>query len=75
MWDVEKLRAASVPTAAAVYTHDAFVPRDMSLETAGMLANCEVWETDAYEHNGLAASGGEVLRRLGGLLQGLNAQA
>lgn len=73
MWDVEKLRQADVPTAAAVYTHDAFVPREMSLETAALLPKCEVWETDAYEHNGLAASDGEVLRRLNGLLEGMNA--
>ncbi|HJH12982.1 MAG TPA: prolyl aminopeptidase, partial [Brevibacterium ravenspurgense] len=59
--------------AAAVYTHDAFVPREMSLETAALLPKCEVWETDAYEHNGLAASDGEVLRRLNGLLEGMNA--
>lgn len=69
MWEPEKLRAADVPTAAAVYTHDAFVPREFSHTTAEMLKNCTVWESGDYEHNGLAASDGAVLRRLNEILE------
>ncbi|WP_374928310.1 alpha/beta fold hydrolase [Kytococcus sedentarius] len=69
LYPVEALRRADVPVAAAVYSNDAYVPRDFSLETAGLLPDAQVYETSAHEHNGLSA-GSDVLDHLIGLLQG-----
>lgn len=64
LWDTDSLRAAEVPTVAAVYYDDAYVPRDFSLKTASLLSNHRSWVTNEYEHNGLRASGSVVLDRL-----------
>ena len=55
--------------AAAVYSNDAYVPRDFSMEAAALLPDARVYETSAHEHNGLGA-GEDVLDHLIGLLQG-----
>lgn len=68
LYDPERLAQNEVPTAAAVYTNDMYVPRALSLATAERIPRLSVWETDAYEHNGLRVDGarilGELLRRL-----------
>lgn len=64
LYDVEALRSAQVPCAAAVYYHDAYVPLQFSMETAALLPDMHPWVTSEYEHNGSNASGGAVLDRL-----------
>ena len=65
----ERLARADVPVAASVYTGDAFVPLDYSLETAALLPDCRTWVTSEYEHNGLRADTA-VIDHLIGLLKG-----
>jgi len=65
----DRLAGAEVPVAASVYTGDAFVPLDFSLETAALLPDCRTWVTSEYEHNGLRADT-SVIDHLLGLLQG-----
>lgn len=48
---------------AAVYTDDIFVPRELSLQTASAIG-AQVFETDAYQHDGLRRHGEAVLGRL-----------
>lgn len=64
----ERLARAEVPVAAAVYTGDAYVPLDYSLETAALLPDCRTWVTSEYEHNGLRMDDA-VLDHLIGLLK------
>lgn len=70
LYDADALRAVDVPGAAAVYHDDAYVPRELSLETAALLGGVKPWVTSEYEHNGLRASGDRVLDRLLGLASG-----
>ena len=48
---------------AAVYADDVFVPRELSLQTASAIG-AQVFETDAYQHDGLRRHGAAVLGRL-----------
>ena len=68
LYDAEVLRHNEVPVAAAVYTHDLYVDRDLSLETAATIRGTKVWETDEFEHNGLRADGERVFGTLFDLL-------
>ncbi|AWB84493.1 alpha/beta fold hydrolase [Corynebacterium liangguodongii] len=49
--------------AAVVYTDDIYVPRELSLETAELIG-ARVYETDAWQHDGLRKHGSHVLRAL-----------
>ena len=49
---------------AAVYFDDLYVDADLQLETASEVANLTTWVTDEWEHDGIGASGGEVVRHL-----------
>ena len=60
----ERLAQNTVPVAASVYTTDAYVPLEMSLETAAMIQGIRPWITSEFEHNGLRSHGGKVLDRL-----------
>ena len=64
LYDPAQLERNEVPAAAAVYTHDMYVPRALSMETAARIPHLSVWETDAYEHNGLRADGARILDEL-----------
>jgi hypothetical protein len=64
LYDPDVLRNNEVPVAAAVYTHDLYVDREFSLETAQAIHGTRVWETDEFEHNGLRADGERVLGTL-----------
>ncbi|WP_018296088.1 alpha/beta fold hydrolase [Corynebacterium lubricantis] len=57
---------ADVPTvcAAAVYTDDIYVPRELSLETAESIRDVRVWETSDLQHDGIRRAGEEVFARL-----------
>jgi proline iminopeptidase len=68
LYDPGALAQNQVPAAAAVYTDDMYVPRDLSLETAQQIPHLQVWETDELEHNGLRVEGRRVLDRLLGML-------
>ena len=70
LYDAEVLRHNDVPVAAAVYTHDLYVDRDFSHETAAAIRGTRVWETDEFEHNGLRADGERVLGTLIDLIRG-----
>ncbi|WP_373286735.1 alpha/beta fold hydrolase [Citricoccus zhacaiensis] len=70
LYDPEALAANTVPTAAAVYTHDVYVDRDLSLETASRVRGLRVWETDEFHHDGIGDDGPAILRRLLSLTDG-----
>ncbi len=59
-----------VPIAAAVYHDDAYVPRELSLETARRVPNLRTWVTNTYEHNGLRADGPRIVKRLLAMVRG-----
>ena len=44
--------------------HDVYVDRDLSLQTAGRVRGLQVWETDAFHHDGIGDDGPAILRRL-----------
>lgn len=69
LYNVERLRANTVPVAAAVYYDDMYVERAFSEEAAATIANCRVWVTNEYQHNGLRASDA-VLGRLIDMVRG-----
>jgi pimeloyl-ACP methyl ester carboxylesterase len=70
LYDEARLRANSVPAAAAIYFNDMYVPTEFSLRTAGTIAGLRPWVTSEYEHDGLRVSHGGVLDRLIGLARG-----
>lgn len=67
LYDRERLAANRVPVAAAVYTNDLYVDRELSLATAEAIAGCSVYESATHEHDGLREDGtaifGELLAR------------
>lgn len=64
LYDVDALAANTVPVAAAVFRHDIYVDRDLSLATAAAVRNLQVWETDEFHHDGLADDGEAIFERL-----------
>jgi len=64
LYDREALSSNTVPVAATVYTHDVYVDRDLSLRTAAAVNGLQVWETDAYHHDGIADAPEEIIPRL-----------
>jgi pimeloyl-ACP methyl ester carboxylesterase len=70
LYDADVLRANEVPTAAAIYADDMYVPRAFSEETAALIGSLRPWVTSEYEHNGLRADGERVLGRLIELARG-----
>ena len=71
LYDPARLAANEVPAAAAIYFNDMYVPRELSLPTAGAIRGLRPWVTSEHEHDGLRVSNGAVLRRLIDLAQGL----
>lgn len=63
-YDLARLAANEVPVAAAIYFDDLYVDADLQLRTADEIANLTTWVTDEWEHDGIRASGGEVVRHL-----------
>ena len=70
LYDPEALQRVRVPAAAIVYFDDAYVPTAHSLETAALMPTLTPWVTNEWEHNGIRASGTEVIDRLIGLVRG-----
>jgi pimeloyl-ACP methyl ester carboxylesterase len=64
LYDPARLAANEVPAAAAVYHDDMYVPAPLSLRTAASIRGLRPWVTNEWEHEGLRASGRQVLDRL-----------
>lgn len=70
LYDPEKLAKNKVPSAAALYLEDMYVPRHMSEETAAAIPNLRVWATNEFDHNGIRSDGEKILDRLLDLARG-----
>jgi len=70
LYDPTRLAANEVPVAAAVYYHDMYVDRELSMQTARAIRGLQAWVTSEYEHDGLRVSNGAVLDRLIGMARG-----
>jgi pimeloyl-ACP methyl ester carboxylesterase len=70
LYDAELLASVDTPCAAAIYADDAYVPRQLSEETAAMIPGMRPWLTNELDHDGLRAAGARVLDRLIGLARG-----
>jgi len=70
LYDPTRLAANEVPVAAAVYYHDMYVDRELSMQTARAIRGLQAWVTSEYEHDGLRVSNGAVLDRLIGMVRG-----
>ena len=69
LYDVDQLGRNTVPAAAAVYTNDIYVDRDLSLETAAAVRGLQVWETADFHHDGIADDGEAIFNRLLGMVR------
>jgi proline iminopeptidase len=67
LYDPERLSANTVPVAAAVYSDDIYVDRDLSLATAAAVRGLRVWETPDFHHDGIADDGEGIFTRLLGM--------
>jgi pimeloyl-ACP methyl ester carboxylesterase len=67
LYDPERLACNTVPVAAAVYSDDIFVDRDLSLETAAAVRGLQVWESADFHHDGIADDGEGIFARLLGM--------
>lgn len=64
LYDVAQLGRNTVPAAAAVYTDDVFVSKELSLQTASQVNNLQVCEFPDLHHDGIHEDGKRVLREL-----------
>jgi pimeloyl-ACP methyl ester carboxylesterase len=69
LYDTERLASNTVPVAAAVYSEDIYVDRDLSLETAAAVRGLQVWETADFHHDGIADDGEGIFARLLGMVR------
>jgi pimeloyl-ACP methyl ester carboxylesterase len=69
LYNPERLAANTVPVAAAVYSEDIYVDRDLSLETASAVRGLQVWETADFHHDGIADDGEGIFGRLLGMVR------
>lgn len=70
LYDAERLAASEVPLAAVQYAADPYVDLDLARATAAGVGAAQVWVTNQYLHDGLRASGEEILPRLWGMADG-----
>lgn len=68
LYDADQLRHTDVPTAAAVYLDDIFVPFELSMDTAATIRGLRPHVTNRWEHNGLRMDGAALLRHLRALV-------
>jgi pimeloyl-ACP methyl ester carboxylesterase len=64
LYDLEQLKANTVPVSAAIYSEDMFVEMQYSLETTKDIGSLKYWLTSEYEHNGIRMDGERVLDKL-----------
>ncbi|WP_309072398.1 alpha/beta fold hydrolase [Arthrobacter sp.] len=64
LYDPARLARNDVPVAAAVYSDDIYVDRDLSLETAAAVRGLQVWETSDFHHDGINDDGDAIFSRL-----------
>lgn len=69
LYSLEQLSQNTVPVAAAVYSDDIYVDRDISLATAAAVAGLHVWETSDFHHDGIADDGAGIFAQLLGLVR------
>jgi pimeloyl-ACP methyl ester carboxylesterase len=69
LYDAGQLRQTDVPTAAAVYLDDIFVPFELSMETAATIRGLRPHVTNRWEHNGIGQDGAAILRHLHALVK------
>ena len=69
LYDAERLALNTVPVAAAVYSDDIYVDRELSLETAAAVRGLQVWETADFHHDGIADDGEAIFGRLLGMVR------
>ncbi|MGN7148288.1 alpha/beta fold hydrolase [Arthrobacter sp. SAFR-179] len=69
LYSPEALTANTVPVAAAVYSDDIYVDRDLSLRTAAAVRGLQVWETADFHHDGIADDGERIFARLLGMVR------
>ena len=69
LYDSGQLARNTVPVAAAVYTDDIYVDRDLSLETAAAVRGLQVWESADFHHDGIADDGEGIFDRLLGMVR------
>lgn len=67
LYDVDRLAVNTVPVAAAVYSDDIYVDRNLSLNTASAVRGLQVWETPDFHHDGIADDGEGIFSRLLGM--------
>jgi pimeloyl-ACP methyl ester carboxylesterase len=67
LYDVGQLAANTVPVAAAVYSDDIYVDRQLSLETASAVRGLQVWESGDFHHDGISDDGEGIFARLLGM--------
>ena len=70
LYDAAQLARNTVPVAAAVYTEDIYVDRDLSLETAAAVQGLQVWESADFHHDGIADDGEAIFSRLLSMVRG-----
>ena len=75
LYDADRLAGNTVPVAAAVYTDDIYVDRDLSLETAAAVKGLQVWESADFHHDGIADDGEAIFTRLLGMARGERSEA
>jgi proline iminopeptidase len=69
LYDTAQLAANTVPAAAAVYSDDIYVERDLSLETAAAVRGLQTWESSDFHHDGIADDGEAIFSRLLGMVR------
>lgn len=69
LYDARVLARNTVPVAAAVYSDDIYVDRELSLRTAAAVRGLQVWETADFHHDGIADDGERIFARLLGMVR------
>lgn len=69
LYDLEQLAQNKVPVAAAVYSDDIYVDRNIALATAASVKGLQVWETPDFHHDGIADDGEGIFARLLGMVR------
>ena len=71
LYNAGRLASNTVPVAAAVYSDDIYVDRDLSLDTAAAVRGLQAWETPDFHHDGIADDGEGIFNRLLGMARGV----